>query len=112
MIGTVRTSDITAEITFLPRGRNVRTGPIVGRSLGCEIVIDGALYEVRFDLVPGSSIALGSTAVLDGTFADLDAVSERLIVGTSFTLWDRGAIGHGKVLSVHSGTSGAAQQGR
>lgn len=100
-MGAVPDSDITAEITFLPKGRSVRAGPIVGRSLGCSIVIDGTLYEVRFDLKPGKTIELGSTAVLDGIFDDLGAVSTLLTVGKTFTLWDRGAIGHGVVLKVH-----------
>ncbi len=99
-IGTMTISDITAKITFLPEGRSVRAGPIVGRSLGCALVIDGALYDVRFNLKPGKTIALGSTAVLDGMFPDLDAVLERLLVGKTFTLWDRGAIGHGIVLKI------------
>lgn len=93
--------DITAEITFLPPGRSVRAGPIVGRSLGCAAVIDGALYEVRFDLKPGSAIELGSVAVLEGTFNDPQAALGLLAVGKSFTLWDRGAIGHGTVLKIH-----------
>ena len=97
----MRTSDITAEITFLPKGRNVRTGPIVGRSLGCAVVIDGALHDIRFDLEPGRAIELGGTAVLEGTFRDLDVVQQLLVVGKSFTLWDRGAIGQGTVLKVH-----------
>jgi hypothetical protein len=92
---------MTAEITFLPKGRSVRAGPIVGRSLGCALVIDGALYDVRFDLKPGKTIELGSTAVLDGAFLDPDAVLKLLVVGMTFTLWDRGAIGHGVVLKVH-----------
>ncbi|HUJ00038.1 MAG TPA: hypothetical protein VLY46_07365 [Usitatibacter sp.] len=100
----MQTPDITAEVTFLPRGRNVRTGPIVGRSLGCAIVIDGALYDVRFNLKPGETIELGSTAVLDGTFQDPDAVIKLLAIGKSFTLWDRGAIGHGTLLKIHGDT--------
>lgn len=99
----MRTSDITAEVTFLPKGRSVRSGPIVGRTLGCAVVIDGALYDVRFDLQPGKTIELGTTAVLRGTFGDLDAVQGLLVVGREFTLWDRGAIGHGTVLKVHGG---------
>lgn len=97
-------SDFTAKITFLPKGRSVRSGPIVGRSLGCAVVIDGALYDVRFDLVPGESIALGDTAVLDGTFPDPGEVLKLLSVGKSFTLWDRGAIGHGVVLKLRGDT--------
>ena len=93
-------SDITAEITFLPKGRSVRAGPIVGQSLGCSVVIDGSLYDVRFDLVPGEAIALGSKAVLDGVFDNPDAALEVLAVGKTFTLWDRGAIGHGVVLKI------------
>ena len=100
----MRAPDITAEVTFLPKGRNVRTGPIVGRSLGCAVVIDGGLYDIRFDLDPGEAIALGGTAVLEGTFDDLDAVLELLAVGKSFTLWDRGAIGRGTVLKVRGNT--------
>ena len=102
------TSDITAEITFLPKGRNVRSGPIVGRSLGCAVVIDGSLYDIRFDLRPGEAIGLGSTAVLDGTFNDPDAVLGVLAVGKGFTLWDHGAIGHGTVLKIHGETDGKA----
>ncbi len=97
----VRNSDITAQVTFLPKGRNVRPGPIVGRSLGCAVVIDGELYDIRFNLEPGKAIELGNTALLDGTFSDLDAVLERLVIGKSFTLWDRGAIGHGTVVKIH-----------
>lgn len=100
----MRTFDITAEITFLPKGRSVRAGPIVGRTLGCAIVIDGALYDIRFDLQPGKTIELGTTAVLCGTFTELDAVLELLAIGKSFTLWDHGAIGHGTVLKIHGGT--------
>ena len=95
-------SDITAEVTLLPAGRNVRSGPIVGRSLGCSVVIDGGLYEARFELKPGKALELGSTVVLEGTFDDLDAVMKLLAVGKSLTLWDRGAIGHGKVLKIHA----------
>ena len=97
-------SDITAEITFLPPGRNVRKGPLVGRSLACAVVIDGALYDARFDLEPGKSIALGATVVLEATFDDPDAVLKLLTVGKTLTLWERGAIGHGKVLKIHSDT--------
>jgi hypothetical protein len=99
-MGAVPDSDITAEVTFLPKGRSVRAGPIVGRSLGCSIVIDGTLYEVRFDLQPGKTIELGSTAVLEGMFEDPASVLAVLAVGKTFTLWDRGAIGHGVVLKV------------
>jgi hypothetical protein len=94
------TSDITAEVTFLPKGRNVRAGPIVGRSLGCSVVIDGSLYDIRFDLQPGKAIELGSTAVMHGTFDDFEAAHKVLEVGKAFTLWERGAIGHGVVLKI------------
>jgi len=93
-------SDFTARITFLPKGRSVRSGPIVGRSLGCSVVVDGALYDVRFDLVPGETIALGDTAVLEGTFSDPGDVLKLLAVGKTITLWDHGAIGHGVVLKL------------
>lgn len=102
-IGAVPTSDFTAQITFLPKGRNVRPGPIVGQSLGCALVIDGALYDVRFNLVPGETIALGATAVLEGTFPDPEPALKVLEVGKSFTVWDRGAIGHGIVLKIRGG---------
>ena len=98
-------SDITAEITLLPAGRSVRNGPLVGRSLGCSVVIDGVLYEARFDLKPGESIALGSTAILEGNFEDPEAALKVLSVGKSITLWEqRGAIGHGKVLKLGNGS--------
>jgi len=93
-------SDITAEITLLPMGRNVRNGPLVGRSLGCSVVIDGALYKARFDLTPGKALELGTTVVLEGSFDDPDAALKVLTVGKAVTLWDRGAIGHGKVLKL------------
>ncbi len=99
-------SDITAEVTLLPRGRNVRSGPIVGRSLGCSVVIDGALYGARFELKPGKALELGSTVVLEGSFDDPDAVLKLLEVGKALTLWDRGAIGHGKVLKIHGPANG------
>ena len=95
-----KNSDITAEITFLPKGRNVRPGPIVGRSLGCEVVIDGAKYPIRFDLEPGKAIELGSTAVMHGTFDDFESVQSVLEVGKAITLWERGAIGHGVVKKI------------
>ena len=95
-----KNSDITAEITFLPKGRNVRAGPIVGRSLGCEVVIDGAKYQIRFDLEPGKAIELGSTATMHGTFDDFEAVQPVLEVGKAITLWERGAIGHGVVKKI------------
>ena len=66
------------------------------------MVIDGGLYEARFELKPGKALELGSTVVLEGTFDDLDAVMKLLAVGKSLTLWDRGAIGHGKVLKIHA----------
>ncbi len=102
MVG-MATADFTASITFLPSGWNVRSGPIVGRALACAVVIDGSLYDVRFELTPGKSIALGATAELDGTFPDLAAVRDLLAVGKSFTLWDHGAIGHGVVVKLHGG---------
>jgi hypothetical protein len=98
-----RMPDITAEITLLPAGRNVRKGPLVGRSLGCSVVIDGALYDARFDLEPGKAIALGTTVVLEATFDDPDAVLKLLTVGKPLTLWENGAVGHGKVLKIHGG---------
>jgi hypothetical protein len=99
----VEHSDITAEITFLPKGRSVRAGPIVGRSLACAVVVDGTLYAIRFDLKPGEAIALGSTATLEGVFDNPDEVLKVLAVGKNFTLWDRGAIGHGVVVKIHGG---------
>ena len=57
-------------------------------------------HDVRFDLEPGKAIELGATAVLEGTFLDPDAVLKVLAVGKSFTLWERGAIGHGTVLKT------------
>ncbi|HYC36402.1 MAG TPA: hypothetical protein VEC19_08260 [Usitatibacter sp.] len=99
-------ADITAEVTFLPKGRNVRAGPIVGRSLGCGMVVDGAVYEIRFDLKPGKTIELGSTAVLEGSFNEPSAVLGLLTVGKTFTLWERGAIAHGKVLEIHKTEDG------
>lgn len=96
-----KNSDITVEITFLPKGRNVRAGPIVGRSLGCEVVIDGARYPIRFELEPGKAIELGSTALMHGTFDDFDSVLPVLSVGKAITLWEqRGAIGHGVVKKI------------
>ncbi|HEX4333784.1 MAG TPA: hypothetical protein VH040_16735 [Usitatibacter sp.] len=65
------------------------------------MVIDGALYEARFDLEPGKAIALGTTVVLEGTFEDPDTVLKLLAVGTPITLWENGAVGHGKVLKIH-----------
>ena len=73
----------------------------MGRSLGCAIVVDGALYDVRFELVPGETIALGATAVLDGTFSEPMDVLALLTVGKRFTVWDRGALGHGVVTKIH-----------
>ena len=73
----------------------------MGRSLGCDIVVDGALYGVRFELVPGQAIALGGTAVLHATFSEPAAVLPLLAVGKSFTVWDRGALGSGVVLKIH-----------
>ena len=72
----------------------------MGRTLGCAMVLEGALYDVRFELVPGEAIALGDTAVLDGTFAEPGTLLGRLVVGNAFTLWDHGALGHGVVLKV------------
>ena len=91
---------ITVEVTFLPKGRNVRAGPIVGRSLGCQLVIDGGLHDVRFELQPGKTIDLGSTAVLEATFEDPDGARGLVEVGKSITLWERGAIGHGTIVKV------------
>src|SRR5438445_6745487 len=102
-MGTEQMSHITVEITFLPKGRNVRAGPIVGRSLGCEMLIDGSLYAVRFDLQPGKSIQLGSTAILEATFDDPEVTRGLLAVGKNVTLWERGAIGHGRVVKAHAG---------
>ncbi len=93
---------ITAEITLLPPGHSARNGPLVGKWFTCPIVVDGALYEARFDLEPARTIQLGSTVTLDATFSDPDAVLKVLTVGKSFTLWTRGAIGHGKVLTIRA----------
>ncbi len=93
---------MTAEITLLPLGRSTRKGPLVGKWFSCSIVVDGALYDARFDLEPAKTIQLGSTVTLPATFEDPDAVLKLLSVGKSFTLWERGAIGHGKVLKIHN----------
>lgn len=94
-------ADITLEVTFLPKGRNVRPGPIVGRSLGCEAVIDGSLYGVRFELEPGRTIELGSTVVLEGTFDEPESALAKLAVGKTIRLWERGAMADAKVLKIH-----------
>ena len=93
-------SHVSLQVTLLPAGRNVRTGPLVGRSLGCSVVIDGSLYDVRFELNPGKAIPLGTSAVLEATFADPDVVLKLLTVGKTMTLWERGSIGEGTVLKI------------
>ena len=92
--------DISIEVTFLPKGHNVRPGPIVGRTLGCELVIDGAKYPIRFELEPGKTLELGSTATMQGTFEDFEEVRPVLAVGKAVTLWERGAIGHGVIRKI------------
>ena len=95
-------SHITANVTLLPAGHNVRKGPLVGRSLGCEVVIDGNLYPIRFELQPGKTIALGTSAVLEGTLDQPEEVLQLLSVGKKITLWERGAIGEAVVLEIRA----------
>ncbi len=94
--------DVTVEVTLLPMGRSARKGPLVGKWFGCPVVVDGVLFEARFDLPPAKTIALGSTVTLDATFNEPEAVMKLLTVGKSITLWERGAIGHGKVVKIHA----------
>ena len=94
------TADITAEITLLPAGRTSRQGPISGGFFNCPIEVAGHMHDARVFLRT-PEIALGSTATVDISFLSPEVVVPRLAVGTTFKLWERGDIGHGKVVSVH-----------
>jgi hypothetical protein len=95
-----QTPHVSLNVSLLPAGRSVRPGPLVGRSLSCSVVIDGSLYDIRFELDPGKAVALGTSVVLKGTFADPDTVLKLLTVGKTVTLWERGAIGEGTVVKI------------
>jgi hypothetical protein len=99
-----RRTDITAQVTLLPVGSSPRKNAISGEWFGCPVEIDGAKYDVRFYLPSSGRVDLGSTATMEAKFLDPDMVMPLLHRGKEFTLWERGPIGHGKVIEVHGDT--------
>ena len=94
------TAQLTAEITLLPPGESPRKGALRGEWFGCPVEVAGAMYDARLFLQT-RDLALGSTGVVEMSFLCPELVLHKLAVGSEFKLWERGEIGHGRVVRIH-----------
>ena len=93
--------DITANIILLATAKDGRSSEILGPSYGCPLGVDGAFFDIRFDLSEIGRIAPGESVKLRGQFLDREGAAPHFAVGKQFTLWEGGTIGTGTVVEVH-----------
>ena len=93
--------DILAELTFFPSEKGGRRGPTPSDAFGCPVGFEGQNFDIRFDLSPVGQVSPGSTVHVKGQFLSPHLIKPRLKVGSTFTLWELGTIGEGRVLELY-----------
>jgi hypothetical protein len=90
--------DIIAEIQLLPStGARGGKGPVSW--FGCPIEVDGEYFDCRISLAEGP-LQPGETTTRPIAFLFPQLVLPILSVGSIFSLWEAGTIGHGKVIEI------------
>jgi hypothetical protein len=92
---------ILAEVYLLPTiggGRRMATPTDV---FGCPVRIGTEYFDMRMDLTAIGSLSPGDIAQVPIRFLWPDYVRPLLCLGSRFTLWDLGTIGHGRVIEIY-----------
>jgi hypothetical protein len=89
--------DILVEVELLPTEQGGRLGATPPDSYSVILGIDGEHWSSRFDLTEFGSITPGATVVAPVKFLSPEAHTQ-FTVGRTFSVWEIGDIGHGRVL--------------
>lgn len=92
--------EIVAEIFLLPSEEGGRKGPIRKGEYRGVLGVGDDHFSFRTVVPFADGFQLGQTARLGVQFLVPEAALEHFRVGTAFTVWEAGAIGHGTVLEV------------
>jgi hypothetical protein len=95
---------ILADVELLPTDKGGRRWPIV-QQFRCPAGIDDKLFDVVIDLSSIGSLSPGQSARLPMEFQRPDLVFPLLRLGSEFTLWESGTIGHGRVIEIYGNTA-------
>lgn len=92
-----RGPDFIASVHFFPSSRGGRKGPTPTRIFRCPLEFQGEKFDCGLHLEEVGAISPGMTVTVPITLLSPALVKPRLRVGSSFTLWEMGAIAEGKV---------------
>jgi len=101
--------DIIAKVTLLSTNGGGRQGPTPTSVFGCPLEIEDKYFDCRLDLSEAGPLSPGDTATAPISFLYPKLALPLLKVGSNFSLWEGGTIGHGIVVDVETQTyQGAA----
>lgn len=93
--------EIEAELEILPFDQSPRHGALrddVVGYYGCPLKLGSDAFDCRITFPDtGGSVALGTTARALIQFLSPSLVLPRLVVGSTFELWERGPVARGRV---------------
>ena len=92
--------EIVAEITLLPSEKNGREGPILQGEYRGVLGVGAENFSVRFFVPLECGFAPSQTLCVGIQFLFPQAALPVFLVGTQFSVWEGGVIGHGRVVEV------------
>jgi len=96
----VSRSYILADVRLFATEAGGRRSPAI-RQFRCPAGIGDKLFDVVLDLSSIGSLSPGQSARVPIEFQRPDLAFPLLRVGSEFTLWESGTIGHAKVIEIY-----------